>query len=136
MADIIPLDNKRQSTEDIRTARLKDRKFRALLSVTQHTRKSSRCEKCGSPLNASAEVAEKVDSLRVPYRFCQGCSEEYTDYIDRLRGDGNPSHYWQQDEWLQSWSKWIDYQGTVDRYLKSGAFRALLDDLKANRPEK
>lgn len=135
MADIIPLDNKRQSTEDKNAVHLRDRKLRAVQSVMQHVRDTSRCEKCGMATTGTPERTANAPSLRVPYRFCNGCSEEYTDYIDHLKGDGNPAHYWQQEEWLQSWSRWIDYQGTVDRYLKSGAFRALLDELKSNRPE-
>ena len=135
MADIIPLEDKRQAAADEKTARLRERKRRAVHSVMHHTGKPPRCEKCGTSIDETTGETEETVSLRVPYRFCRGCSEEYTDYIDRLRGNGNPSHYWQQDEWLQAWSKWIDYQGTVDRYLKTGAFRALLDDLSAKRPE-
>ncbi|MFH1983280.1 MAG: hypothetical protein ABIL58_15660 [Pseudomonadota bacterium] len=135
MADIIPLDNKRQSVEETKAAKLRERKIRAVQSVILHTRNAPRCEKCGVLIKTAGESVPESFGLRVPYRFCRGCSEEYTDYIECLKGDANPSHFWQQDEWLQAWTRWIDYQGTVDRYLKSSAFKALLDDLRSNRPE-
>jgi len=135
VADIIPLDNKRQSVEEKNAAKLRERKIRAVQSVSLHTRKAPRCEKCGAMIKGTTEEVSKNLALRVPYRFCQGCGEEYTDYIECLKGAANPAHFWQQDEWLQAWTRWIDYQGTVDRYLKSGAFKALLDDLRSNRPE-
>lgn len=136
MADIIPLDNKRQSVEEKKAASLRDRKRRAVQSVMIHSAKTPRCEKCGVLLDEAARKTPERLALRVPYRFCRGCSEEYADYVARLQGKADPANFWQQDEWLQAWTRWIDYQGTVDRYMKSGAFRALLDELKSPPPEK
>jgi len=130
VADIISLDNKQHNANEKKDTGLKDRKIRAVRSVLQHTGQVPRCEKCGEAFEMFPQPVPESTSLRVPYRFCQPCAEEYVDYIERLKGHGLDEHYWQNDAWLQSWTRWIDYQGTVDGYLKSPAFRALLDELK------
>ena len=135
MADIISLDNKRYRAEEKKDADLTERKVRAVRSVLQHTGQAPRCEKCGEAFEGFTPPVPESLSLRVPYRFCEACAEEYVDYIERLKGHGVDAHYWQNDAWLQSWTRWIEYQGTVDGYLKSPGFRALLDELKSRGPD-
>jgi hypothetical protein len=72
----------------------------------------------------------------VPYNFCEACSDEYLEYIERLKGAGDPDCYWHNEAWIDAWGKWIDYQSSVDRYLKSKEFIQLINELKHNRPEK
>jgi hypothetical protein len=70
------------------------------------------------PLDDKIEVArEKKATVR-------------RDYIERLQGRGDPDCYWHNDEWLDAWRKWIDYQGSVDRYVKSKEFLRLIQEFK------
>jgi hypothetical protein len=80
-----------------------------------------------------AEVSGDL-RLRVPYRFCASCSEEYIDYIERLKGGGDSECYWRNDEWLESWRRWIDYQGALDRFIRSKEFSRLLKELEETTP--
>jgi len=69
----------------------------------------------------------------VPYRFCENCLEEYLDYIERLKGRGNPDYYWHNEAWLKVWQGWIGYQNAIDQYMKTRAFTKLLKELQQTR---
>ncbi|MBW2180598.1 MAG: hypothetical protein JRG81_09550 [Deltaproteobacteria bacterium] len=43
--------------------------------------------------------------------------------------------YWHNAEWLDSWRKWIDYQASVDRYLKSKEFTKLIKEAEHSQEE-
>ena len=136
MADIIFLDKKMQLTKEKQAALIKKRKIMAVRNVFHCTHCPSKCEKCGIQIGLGQDTGEgKRYKLRVPYHFCKSCSEEYVDYIEHLNGKGDPDCYWYNDAWLELWRTWIDYQGTIDRYLKSKEFLQLLMELKSSGPE-
>ena len=136
MADIIQLDDKLQHTKEKKAEISRKRKILAVQKVFQCTHCAFKCEKCGTQINPDKESKVKdTSSLRVPYRFCASCFEEYVDYIERLKGRGDPECYWHNETWLEVWRKWIDYQGVVDSYLKSKEFMQLLEELKETGPD-
>ncbi len=95
-----------------------------------------KCEKCGTQIKHDPAVGEKYHrDLKVPYNFCQGCSDEYIEYIERLKGRGDADCYWHNESWIDAWTKWIEYQSSVDRYIKSKEFKKLLDELKQSRTD-
>ena len=130
MADVISIDNKLQLAENKKAALIRKRKILAVQKVFHCTHCASKCAKCGTQIGVDHRDRKKDLKLRVPYRFCESCSEEYIDYLERLKGKGNPECYWHNTTWLESWKKWIDYQGVIDRYLKSKEFKQLLQELK------
>ena len=137
MADIIHLDAKLQHTKEKEAEIIRKRKILAVQKIFQCTHCAFKCEKCGTQISADEKSKIKeIHGLKVPYRFCESCSEEYTDYIQRLQGKGDPKYYWHNEAWLEIWRKWIDYQGVIDRYLKSKEFMRLLQELKETGPDK
>lgn len=66
----------------------------------------------------------------MPYRFCGACAEEYIDYIERLKGEGDPNCYWRNEAWLEIWTAWIHYRAAMDRHFKSKEFLQLIKELK------
>jgi hypothetical protein len=136
VADIIPLQNKKDLAREKKDTLAKKRKILAVRKVFQCTHCAFKCEKCGTQINRESQDATgHRHNLRVPYNFCEACEEEYIDFIERLKGGGNPECYWHNEAWIDAWKKWIDYQGGVDRYLKSKEFVQLLNELKQTRPE-
>jgi Pyruvate/2-oxoacid:ferredoxin oxidoreductase delta subunit len=114
-----------------KAALIRRRKVLAVQKVFQCTHCSMKCEKCGTQIERDPEGGEKYRrNLRVPYNFCQGCSEEYLEYIARLKGGGDADCYWHNESWMDAWTKWIEYQSSVDRYIKSKEFKKLLDELR------
>jgi hypothetical protein len=131
MANIISIDQKLAESKKREAALLRKRKLRAVQKVFQCTHCSLKCEKCGTQLPQDhLDPEAKARQDLVPYRFCDSCREEYLDYIERLKGGGDPDTYWHNDDWLRIWEAWIAYQGATDRYLKSKEFVQLLRELK------
>ena len=136
MADIISIDKKLDLAKDKKAALIRRRKVLAVQKVFQCTHCSMKCEKCGTQIEHDPAAGEKYRrKLNVPYNFCQGCSEEYLEYIERLKGRGDADCYWHNESWIDSWTKWIEYQSSVDRYIKSKEFKKLLNELKQSRTD-
>jgi hypothetical protein len=135
MAEIISLEDKIKLTETQKSELIRRRKILAVRKVFQCTHCSLKCEKCGTQTNEPAMAGNSRESLRIPYRFCESCAEEYIDYINRMKGDGDPNCFWRNESWLDIWKTWIDYQAAVDRYLKSKEFNRLLNELRQLHPE-
>ena len=137
VANIISFKDKKGLAEEKEAAIIKKRKVLAVRKVFQCIHCAFKCEKCGSQIDGKTRgTAEKSRRLNVPYNFCEECSEEYLDYIERLKGAGDQDCYWHNEAWIDAWGKWIDYQSSVDQYLKSKEFVQLLNELKQTRPEK
>ena len=137
MADVISLDQKLQDAKEKKSGHDRRRKLLAVKQVFQCTHCSLKCEKCGTQISApDTDNARGESDLKVPYRFCESCADEYLDYIKRLTGGGNPDWYWHNDPWRAAWQKWIEYQGAVDSYTRSKEFVQLLHELKQTRPDK
>jgi len=127
MAEIIPLAPRLRDGGKAETL-MRKRKLAAVRSMVQRVRDTLRCEKCFRQLNEEVRK-EEIRNLRVPYRFCDSCAEEYIDYIERLQGRGNPNFCWHNEAWMKVWQKWIDYQGSVDQYVKTEEFRQLMREI-------
>ena len=137
MANIISFKDKKGLAKEKQAALIKKRKIQAVRKVFQCTQCAFKCEKCGTQIDLGPdESATYRRKLNVPYNFCEGCSEEYVDFIERLKGAGDPDCYWHNEAWIDAWKQWIDYQSSVDRYLKSKEFNQLLQEFKQTRPEK
>jgi Pyruvate/2-oxoacid:ferredoxin oxidoreductase delta subunit len=135
VADIISLNKKIQLSKEKTAEMMLRRKVLAVQKLFQCSQCAIKCEKCGTQIGAHTSDAEinreRIDiKLRVPYRFCESCSEEYIDYIERLKGNGDKDCYWRNDHWLEAWRKWTDYRSTIDSYTKSKEFLQLLHELK------
>lgn len=128
MENIISLDKKRKLSQDKQDAIVRKRKLLAVRKVFRCTHCVSKCEKCGVQIGAANRPEET--KIRVPYNFCDSCSEEYIEYINVLQGKKNEAWYWHNDSWMKVWATWIDHQGAIDSYLKSKEFERLLEELK------
>jgi hypothetical protein len=137
VADIIPINNKLDLANEKKADLIRKRKISAVQKVLQCTHCAFKCEKCGTQIERETEAQiEPKRDLRVPYNFCDACKLEYIDYIERLKGEGDPDSYWHNEAWIDAWKMWIDYQSSVDRYLKSKEFKQLLQEFKQSGPEK
>jgi hypothetical protein len=131
VGDIISFDDKVAPAREKKAAVRRKEKALAVRRVFQCTGCAHKCEKCGTPVEPpGAGEREGAGHPLLPYKFCEACQDEYLDYLERLQGRGDPECYWRNDEWRDAWRKWIDYQGSVDRYTKSKEFQRLLQEFK------
>lgn len=128
MNKIISLDDKLKMTAREKAEVVRKRKIMAVRQVFQCTHCASKCERCGTGL--SRDNRTKTDTVRLPYHFCDACSDEYLDYIHHLQGKADPEAYWHNHSWLKAWSAWIEYQGAVDQYVRSKEFQQLIGELR------
>ena len=136
MADVLSFDKKIKTNQRKRTDLVRKRKITAVQKVFQCTHCAFKCEKCGAQIGTEdANSDHHHHKAHIPYRFCDGCYEEYLDYIGHLKGKGDPDCYWHNEEWLKAWRAWIDYQSSIDMYLKSKEFVRLVDELKQLRSD-
>ena len=136
MTNIIQLDKKLKHAKEKKAEIIKKRKILAVQKVFQCKQCAFKCEKCGTQIQPEEQHQQRaISALRIPYRFCESCAEEYADYIERLKGRGDSEYYWHNETWIELWRKWIDYQGGVDRYVKSKEFKQLLLELKQTKPD-
>lgn len=133
MADIISLDDKLEISREKKASLRRRQKAVAVRRVVQCASCSFKCEKCGTPIEPKTDG--KTERPPSPYKFCEACEDEYLDYIERLQGRGDPDCYWRNEAWIDSWRKWIDYQGSVDQYVKSKEFLRLLQEFKQSSPD-
>ena len=112
------------------------RKIQAVQNVFRCVRCAFKCEKCGTSLELKEPGPPTgINAVKVPYNFCDNCREEYTDYIQYLKGNTDHENYWYNPSWADLWKRWIDYQGALDGYLKSKEFKALLMEIKETTPD-
>lgn len=131
MADVISIQTKLKHSKRRQAEIDRKRKILAVQRIFQCTQCAMKCERCGTQVSRPDETpAQGPGHRELPYRFCEGCAEEYIDYIERMKGGGDPDCYWRNEDWLAVWKTWIDYQGARDRYVKSKGFTRLLNELK------
>ena len=136
MADIISIDDKRKAAQDQGAIQLRHRKIFAVRQAMQCTQCQLKCEKCGVHIEAApGDILHGHHSLRVPYRFCTFCAQDYVDYIERLQGRGDKECYWQNAAWRDAWARWISYQGALDSFVKSPEFVRLVAEVHSVPPE-
>ena len=136
VVNVIPINDKLRLARNKQAEAIRKRKILAVQKVFQCTRCAFKCEKCGrqvTPVDPGAKAA--AGDRHVPYCFCDSCSEEYIDYIERLKGGGDKTCYWHNYAWRDAWQAWISYRGALDSYLKSTEFLRLINEIKQNRPD-
>ena len=130
MADIISIDEKLALVKSKRDALIRKQKIQSVRKTLQCTQCAFKCERCGIQIDPASQREEDQHRTIIPYRFCESCSEEYIEYIQRLKGQGDPDAYWHNEAWLDLWRCWINYQSALDGYLKSKEFLQLMHELK------
>jgi hypothetical protein len=130
MAEIIDLDQKKKLELVRRDEEERSRRMELMLQMFHCSLCTKKCMKCGSQLELASPSTQTPS---IPYRLCENCVEQYQEFLERLHGRGNPKYYWCNQEWMEIWKAWMNYQETLKRYELSEGFRRLLEELKGRR---
>jgi hypothetical protein len=137
MADIISFQDRQFFQDEKKAADTRKEKFQAFQRSLQCSRCPSRCEKCGVQIDMTrSQKRRREKAPRIPHRLCDGCLNEYTDYLKRLNGGSDPGRSWQNQEWADIWKRWIEYQKATNRYLRSKDFLLMVQELHQTAPDK
>ena len=125
MTDRLQIRRKKEQLETYRD------KLEALQRLVQCSSCHLKCAMCGAKVG---DAAEDRPAGRPPahFVFCEGCREEYEDFLSTARGKNNPDAFWQSKSWLKLWSTWLAHQEAIREFGNSREFLMLseaLDDL-------
>ena len=128
MADIISLGTRLNEARQRLAGQQTERKVQMTESIMRQTHDTGTCEKCGVVRDRGVTDAAE-HKISIPYGLCPVCAGEYVDFIDRIQGGGDPARYWQNATWLESWKRWIDYQGSMHSFKASNEFRRVVQEI-------
>jgi hypothetical protein len=126
MARVIEIEEKKKRKRK-KIDHVKAGKASALLKVFECASCYLKCARCGVRLEPGQ--TQYVVS-RSPYGFCKTCHEEFSEYEMRMSGRGKDEFYWYNDQWLEMWKAWTDYQAAIERFLTSKEVLRLRYELK------
>ncbi|MBW1712690.1 MAG: hypothetical protein JRJ59_06050 [Deltaproteobacteria bacterium] len=116
MTKIIDLDNRRQGRREV-----------LLEAATRMVRCSGcqlRCARCGFRLDKEVYPLPELG-----LNLCSSCGTEHQAYLKRRAGFQDPDLYWQNEDWVKSWTLWLDLQRALADYSRSKEFQRLLAEL-------
>ena len=82
-----------------------------------------RCAMCGCHLKG-AEASCPVSSSR-GFTLCQSCDAEFQDFLKMTKGRRRKDIFWHNQEWLDLWSAWLDYQNALRAFRRSPEFHEI-----------
>ncbi len=118
--DRLKLEQKKKHKVD------KAKKMEAVRKIIQCTRCLARCAKCG----LAFETQEMYQRFKGPYRFCQGCQEEYEEFLRLKDTEEESPIYWHNREWRETWKSWLGYQEALKAYGESPEFIDLIREVE------
>ena len=110
-------------------------KYRGRIETIQRVIQCStchfRCAMCG--LEAKSDPAESPAPRVLGLTFCEGCREDFEEYLAVTRGKKEPSLFWHNKEWVDLWSALLDFRRAVTAFVASREFKLLVEELKTDR---
>ncbi|MFP3867286.1 MAG: hypothetical protein ACLFUU_03875 [Desulfobacteraceae bacterium] len=129
MTKVIDIENRLQIEKKKKASIEKAKKLEEVRRVMQCSRCLARCSKCG----VQFDTQDIYKRHKGPYRFCSDCEEEYQEFL-RLKESGESSpYYWHNQQWMELWEAWINFQEALKRYIESPEFVDLLREVDWHR---
>lgn len=125
MTDRLQIKRKKEQLETYRD------KLEALQKLVHCSCCLLKCAMCGAKVSGALEDRPSGRPL-ADFAFCEGCREEYEDFLSTARGTKNSDAFWQSKSWLKLWSTWLAHQEAIKEFRNSREFLMLseaLDDL-------
>jgi hypothetical protein len=121
------------------TGRLEDRKRKQQLEsdrqkvetiqrIVQCASCHFKCAMCGYHLKERKESYSSASSSR-DFILCQSCEAEFQDFLEMAKSKEGSDIFWHNEEWLNLWSAWVDYQKAVKAFKKSPEFYQMIKGL-------
>lgn len=120
------------------TARLEDKrrkqqvetyrdKFEAVQRVLQCSACHFKCAMCGRH-KTEAESSSPPPTASIESTLCESCRSEFEAFQKTSKeGRSGPDIFWHNDEWIELWARWLDYQRSISKFRNSFDFKQLTD---------
>ena len=120
------------------TARLEDKrrkqqveayrdKFEAVQRVLQCSSCHFKCAMCGCHIKG-AQPSNPPSTASIESTLCESCRSEF-EAFQKISKEGRtgPDMFWRNDEWIELWARWLDYQRSISKFRNSFDFKQLTD---------
>ena len=120
------------------TARLEDRrrkqqveeyrdKFEAVQRILQCSSCHFKCAMCGCHTKG-AESSSPTSADSIESTLCESCRSEFEAFQTiSTAGRTKPDMFWRNNEWVELWARWLDYQHSISKFRNSFDFKQLTD---------
>jgi len=120
------------------TARLEDKrrkqqveayrdKFEAVQRVLQCSSCHFKCAMCGLHIKG-AESSCPPSTASIEATLCESCRSEFEAFQKISKeGQTGPDMFWRNDEWVELWARWLDYQRSISNFRNSFDLKQLTD---------
>lgn len=129
MSKVIDIEDRLKLEQKKKLKVEKAKKLEAVRKILQCTRCLARCHKCG----VQFDTTKMYKRYQGRFRFCEGCQEEFDEFV-RLKAEGGESpYYWHNKAWQHLWQRWLDYQDALKEYGESPEFIDLVREMEWDR---
>jgi Pyruvate/2-oxoacid:ferredoxin oxidoreductase delta subunit len=104
------------------------KKIDTLKRITQCSVCHYKCAMCGQYLDET-DFYDKSETFDYEYSFCEGCGEEFEDFLKVTGKEQGPGVFWHNKEWKRMWSTWLSHRKAIADFLDSHEFDTLLKEL-------
>jgi hypothetical protein len=102
-------------------------KFEAVQRVLQCSTCPSKCAMCGRH-RRGAESSSPPSMASIESTLCKSCRSEFEAFQKISKeGRSGPDMFWHNNEWIELWARWLDYQRSISRFKNSFNFIQLTD---------
>ena len=120
------------------TARLEDKrrkqqveayrdKFEAVQRVLQCSACHFKCAMCSRHIKGS-ESSSPPSTASIESTLCESCRSEFEAFQQISKeGRSGSDIFWHNDEWIELWARWLDYQRSISKFKNSFDFKQLTD---------
>lgn len=88
-----------------------------------------RCAMCGLYLKRDDASVNPL-SFSTGLTLCESCRSEFDDFLSVSRAGQRSEVFWQNKEWVQMWSAWVNYRKAVTAFVDSPELKLLMEELK------
>ena len=102
-------------------------KFEAVQRVLQCSACHFKCTMCGRHKKGD-ESSSPPSTVSIESTLCESCRSEF-EAFQKISKEGlsGPDIFWHNDEWIELWTRWLDYQRSISKFRNSFDFKQLTD---------
>jgi hypothetical protein len=120
------------------TARLEDRKrkeqvqeyrdrFEAMQRVLQCSACQYKCAMCNRHIDRS-DSSNPPPSTPTEFNLCESCRSEFEAFkLASQEGQVESDVFWHNNEWIELWTCWLNYQRSIDSFRNSFDFNKMTE---------
>ena len=102
-------------------------KFEAVQRVLQCSACHFKCAMCGRHQKV-AESSGPPPTDPIESTLCESCRSEFEAFKKiSEEGRSGPDVFWHNDEWVELWACWLDYQRAINKFRNSFDLKQLTD---------